>query len=231
MGTSGRSSVGTDQLVRQYPVGGLLCPSCQATVPEPAYGKHCPACGWDLSRPSPRRGHLEHLARQLLTVLGEDPDREGLRQTPRRWADMWMEFITYRDANATTTFEMVRADQLVVVRGMRIWSICEHHLLPFACDVAAGYITRERVLGLSKFARLAHVAAHRLQLQERLVEELADALEDATGSHDVAVLAKGRHLCMEMRGVKTAAEMVTSVLRGSFRDSGPARHEFMHLTS
>lgn len=207
---------------------GQLCPSCECAVPQPA-GRHCPYCGWDLQRPAPRRRHLEHLGRQLLEALGEDPDRDGLRETPRRWAAMWLEFIAYRDSNSLTTFETVTADQMVVVRGIRVWSICEHHLLPFSCDVAVGYLTRERVLGLSKFARIAHVAAHRLQLQERLVEDVADAVEKAAGSPDVAVLATGEHLCLTMRGIRTPAVMVTSVTRGRFRDSDPTRAEFMEL--
>ena len=173
--------------------------------------------------------HLEAICRELLVTIGEDPDRDGLRGTPARWAKWWAEFIEYDDKNVATTFQTVQADQLVVVRGLRVWSICEHHLLPFWCDVSVGYITKTRVLGLSKFARIAHQVAHRLQLQERLVEEIADTITAATGSEDVAVVASGTHMCMQSRGIKTDGEMVTSVVRGSFREDASQRAEFMRL--
>lgn len=186
-------------------------------------------------RMPPQRGDrapdldLEDIGRELLRALGEDPDREGLRDTPRRWARMWNEFVGYHDTNVETVFDSVRADQVVIVRGITVWSVCEHHLLPFSCVVSIGYQTRGRVLGLSKFARIAHLAAHRLQLQERLVEDIAAAVEKVTGSPDVAVVARGRHLCLEMRGIRTNAEAVTSVLHGQFRDDVNTRAEFLRL--
>lgn len=174
-------------------------------------------------------GRLEELCRELLTLIGEDPARPGLADTPRRWARMWREFAEYRDERAVTTFESVRADQLVVVRGIRVHGMCEHHLLPFWADIAIGYVPRFHVLGLSKFARIAHVAAHRLQVQERLVEDIADAIEAATKTDDVAVLAEGVHSCMVARGIRTDAVMGTSVMRGTFRDRAEARAEFLAL--
>lgn len=114
---------------------------------------------------------------------------------------------------------------------MRVWSLCEHHLLPFWCDVAIGYIATDRVLGLSKFARVAGQFAHRLQVQERLTRQVADAIERLTGSPDVAVLATGEHLCMSARGVRTPALMTSSVMRGAFRDSPSARAEFLQLAA
>jgi GTP cyclohydrolase I len=173
--------------------------------------------------------HLEALCRELLVTIGEDPDREGLEGTPRRFARWWSEFIEYDDRNAATSFQTVQADQLGVVRGMRVWSICEHHLLPFSCAVSIGYITTDRVLGLSKFARIAHQAAHRLQLQERLAEQIADAIAVASGSPNVAVVASGIHMCMASRGIRSDGEMVTSVVRGSFREDASQRAEFMRL--
>lgn len=171
------------------------------------------------------------LGRDLLVALGEDPDREGLQETPRRWASMWREFVDYAPGKVDTVFESVQADQVVVVSGMRVWSFCEHHLLPFWCDVSIGYLPADHVLGLSKFARIAHHYAHRLQVQERLVSQIADDVVRLTGSPDVAVVARGEHLCMTMRGVRTPARMTSSVMYGVFRDSPSARAEFLALAT
>lgn len=173
--------------------------------------------------------HIQSLTRALLLAIGEDPDREGLKDTPRRVADYWQEFMDYKPGQVDTTFEAVTADQMVVVKGMRVWSLCEHHLLPFWCDISIGYIADGKVLGLSKFARIAHQHAHKLQLQERLADDIAANVAALTGSQDVAVLASGQHLCMVSRGIKTDGRMVTSVMRGVFRDNHQARMEFLHL--
>jgi len=208
-----------------------VCPRCLAHQPGPHAAQHCFRCGFRLHVPAPDIRHLEHVGEQLLVALGLDPGQPGLRDTPGRWARWWFDFATYHDDNMHTAFETVSADQVVVVKGMQVWSICEHHLMPFSCEIAVGYITHEKVLGLSKFARIAHQVAHRLQLQERLVEQVADAVQDATSSPDVAVLARGVHLCMVARGIRTEGEMVTSVVRGVFRESAQARAEFMGLAS
>src|SRR2546423_5462824 len=126
------------------------------------------------------------LGRELLLAIGEDPDREGLRETPRRWADAWREFIEYDPGTTETTFASVASDQMVCVSGIRVASLCEHHLLPFWCDISIGYIPNAKVLGLSKFARIAHQFAHRLQLQERLGEQIADEISRITGTQNVA---------------------------------------------
>ena len=107
---------------------------------------------------------LLELGRELLIAIGEDPDREGLQDTPRRWANWWREFIEYDAGTTDTSFNSVSTDQMVCVSGMRVFSLCEHHLLPMWCDVAIGYIPRDKVLGLSKFARIAHKFAHQLQV-------------------------------------------------------------------
>src|SRR5437773_10103128 len=99
---------------------------------------------------------LLELGRELLVAIGEDPDREGLLDTPRRWADWWREFIEYHPGTTETTFQSMASDQMVCVSGMRVFSLCEHHLLPMWCDESIGYITGERVLGLSNFERIAH---------------------------------------------------------------------------
>lgn len=170
-----------------------------------------------------------HCAAVLLVALGEDPARDGLRDTPRRFADLWREFVEHDPGRLDTAFASEATDQMVAVSGMRVWSVCEHHLIPFWADVSVGYIARGRVLGLSKFARVAHAAAHRLQVQERLSQDIADAVGNLTGSPDVAVLARGEHLCMTMRGVRTPALMTTSVMRGVFRDDPSTRAEFLRL--
>lgn len=176
-----------------------------------------------------RQRQLEGICRELLLAIGEDPDRIGLRDTPRRWAQWWLEFVDYEDGNTETTFEEARADQMIVVRGLRVWSLCEHHLLPFWCDLTLGYIPTDRVLGLSKFGRIARLEASRLSVQEGLVQRIADRLTKITGSGNVAVLGTGEHLCMTMRGPRQPHRMSTSELRGSFRNSATARQEFFHL--
>lgn len=172
---------------------------------------------------------LHALGRELLIALGEDPDREGLADTPRRWAAWWKEFIDYEAGTTDTTFEAITTQQMVVVSGIRVYSLCEHHLLPFWCDISVGYVTREKVLGLSKFARIAHENAHRLQVQERLVHAIADEVERVTGSPDVAVLGNGVHLCMVMRGIRTDAQMSTLVTRGLFAEKPDRLDDFLRL--
>jgi GTP cyclohydrolase IA len=170
------------------------------------------------------------LGRELLLAIGEDPDREGLRETPRRWADAWREFIEYDPGTTDTCFESVSTDQMVVVSGMRVWSICQHHLLPIWADISIGYIATDRILGLSKFARITQKYAHQLQLQERLCKEIADEIVMLAKSTDVAILAQGQHLCMTARGIKTPAIMTSTIMRGVFREKHEARMEFLRLT-
>ncbi len=169
------------------------------------------------------------LGRELLLAIGEDPDREGLRETPRRWADAWREFIEYDTGTTETTFAAVASDQMVCVSGIRVASLCEHHLLSFWCDISIGYIPNAKVLGLSKFARIAHQFAHRLQLQERLGEQIADEISRITGTQNVAVVLKGEHYCMAARGIRSPARMTSSVMRGVFRTESPIRMEFLRL--
>jgi GTP cyclohydrolase I len=135
----------------------------------------------------------------------------------------------FQPGRTETAFESLATDQMVVVSGIRVWSLCEHHLLPFWCEIAIGYVATDRVLGLSKFARIAHQCAHRLQVQERLTHEIADAIQQVTGAADVAVLGRGEHLCMTMRGIRTPALMTSSVMRGAFLTTPAARAEFLQL--
>src|SRR5690348_10514493 len=169
------------------------------------------------------------LGRELLFAIGEDPEREGLRETPRRWADAWREFIEYDPGTTETTFASTSIDQIVCVSGLRVWSLCEHHLLPFWCNVSIGYIPDKKVLGLSKFARIAHQCAHRLQLQERLGQQIAEEISLITGTENVAVVLKGEHVCMTARGIRTPGLMTSSVMRGVFRTQSNTRMEFLRL--
>jgi GTP cyclohydrolase I len=174
------------------------------------------------------RARLEAIGRDLMDALGVERT-PSTTETPARWAKWWIEFLEYDDSKTMTTFTSEAIDQLVVVSGIRVWSICEHHLLPFYCDVSMAYITRDRVLGLSKFARIAHLHAHRLNVQERLVSDIANHLHEATNSPDVAVIAQGEHLCMTMRGIRSPAVMTSSAMHGLFRTDIAARTEFLRI--
>ncbi|GAA2336148.1 GTP cyclohydrolase I [Streptomyces cuspidosporus] len=186
--------------------------------------------GEQIAQSTPLRDPLETLARQLLVEIGEDPEREGLRDTPARYARWWREFTQYVPGSTDTVFESSCSGDLVAVSGIQVWSLCEHHLLPFSCRVTIGYLPRGQVLGLSKFARIAHRHAHRLQSQEQFSQDVADDVEKLTGSPDVAVIGKGEHLCMAMRGIRTPATMTTAVWRGALQDSA-LRTELLTLTS
>lgn len=172
---------------------------------------------------------LLEAAKNILLAIGEDPERAGLIDTPERFSRMWRDFATFDAGNCATTFEQQRTDQIVAVTGIRVWSICEHHLLPFYCDVAIGYVAGDKLLGLSKFARIAHKYAHRLQVQERLVEQIAEEIVVITGSESVAVYAHGEHLCATMRGARTPMIMHSSKMIGAFLDKPEARAEFLSL--
>ncbi|HOW98179.1 MAG TPA: GTP cyclohydrolase I FolE [Kiritimatiellia bacterium] len=177
---------------------------------------------------------MENLTRQLLVELGEDPGREGLRRTPERVADAWS-FLTrgyQQDVHSvvqSAIFE-VEANHMVIVKDIEIYSLCEHHLLPFFGRCHIGYIPKGRVFGVSKLARVADIFARRLQLQERLTNQIARVMMDALGPEGVGVVIEARHLCMMMRGVeKQNSCMVTSAMLGSFHDSIATRNEFLQL--
>lgn len=172
---------------------------------------------------------LEQVGLALLLAIGEDPDRPGLVDTPKRFARHWKDFIEFDAGNTDTCFELADSDEMVVVSGMRVYSFCEHHLLPFWCDVSIGYIPNKRVLGLSKFARIAHKCAHQLQIQERLVKMIASEIQRTAGSDDVAVFAQGEHSCMATRGIRTKGLMTSSVVQGKFKDDAQTRSEFLTI--
>jgi GTP cyclohydrolase I len=171
--------------------------------------------------------------RDLLAWIGEDPEREGLRDTPNRVLKSLVELTGgYADDPATILARVFdeRSDQMVVVTGIRVVSLCEHHLLPFTGTAVVGYVPDGRVVGLSKLPRLVNAFARRLQVQERLTEQVADAIAEHLQPKGVGVLIRAHHQCMGLRGVQQPdALMTTSALRGVMLDKPEARAEFLAL--
>ncbi|SEP53378.1 GTP cyclohydrolase I [Amycolatopsis saalfeldensis] len=162
------------------------------------------------------------LISQLLTAIGEDPTREGLSDTPARVAAWWRSFFSSELSATPTCFtEQQLSGQLVVVGGMSVWSLCEHHLLPMNLDVAVGYLPDGEVVGLSKFGRIALQRAARLQVQERFTRQVADEIADVIGGNDVAVAVRGTHLCMSARGVRMETARTTTVQAGGRFECDP----------
>lgn len=173
------------------------------------------------------------LVGQLLSALGEDPGREGLADTPGRVATWYRDFLSPDAANMETSFAESRVSgQLVVVSGMSVWSLCEHHLLPMRLEVATGYLPGDQVLGLSKFGRIARECAARLHVQERFTRQVADRVAAAVGTPDVAVAVHGTHLCMSMRGVRMEAARTTTLEhRGRLDGDSALAQRFLTLTA
>lgn len=173
------------------------------------------------------------LIAQLLISLGEDPAREGLVGTPDRVAAWWNAFLTVdRSATATCFTESQLSDQLVIVGGMSVWSLCEHHMLPMNLQVTAGYVPNGEVVGLSKFGRIAQRHAGRLQVQERFTRQITAELVGVIGSEDVAVSVRGIHLCMSMRGVRMEKARTTTVHAGGrFRSDPVLSQQFLTIAA
>ncbi|GLW10269.1 GTP cyclohydrolase 1 [Microtetraspora sp. NBRC 13810] len=178
---------------------------------------------------------IEKAVREILIAIGEDPDRDGLLDTPARVARAYAEqFAGLRQApeDVLTTVFDADHDEMVLVRDIEVYSTCEHHLVPFHGVAAVGYIPNEKgqITGLSKLARLVDVYARRPQVQERMTSQIADALMHVLEPRGVIVVIECEHLCMTMRGVrKPGAKTITSAVRGSFRDSDKTRAEAMSL--
>ncbi len=201
---------------------------------------------WSSRRPSGSVGQnmnekydqerVAELVRQLLVEFGEDPNREGLLKTPERVARAF-EFLTsgYRaDINKTINNALFEAstNNMIICRDIEVYSLCEHHMLPFYGRCHIGYIARAKVLGLSKLARIVDFYARRLQIQERLTAQVARQVKDLTQAEGVGVVMECRHLCMMMRGVeKQNSIMTTSSVLGSFHNDAPTRTEFLNLIS
>jgi GTP cyclohydrolase I len=180
------------------------------------------------------REKLESATRELLLAIGEDPEREGLKGTPRRVAEA-MSFLTsgYRADPGKLINGAIftqETNSMVIVKNIELYSLCEHHVLPFFGRCHIGYIPSGRVFGLSKLARLVDMYARRLQLQERLTEQISNAVMESIDAKGVGVMIEARHLCMMMRGVeKQNSVMVTSSVLGTFRESVATREEFLAL--
>ena len=177
---------------------------------------------------------IANLVRRMLAVLGEDPNREGLRKTPERF-ERALKFLTsgYHQSLDSVlngaTFS-VHYDEMVVVKDIEFFSLCEHHLLPFFGKAHVAYLPSQKVLGLSKIARLVNMYARRLQIQERMTSQIADAIAEKISPEGVGVIIEARHLCMQMRGVeKQHGQAVTSAMRGAFRHNKQTRDEFLSL--
>ena len=177
---------------------------------------------------------LADLYRRLILGLGENPEREGLQNTPQRAAKA-MQFLTRGYAQSLeeiingAVFES-ETDEMVLVKNIELYSLCEHHLLPFIGKCHIAYLPNGKVLGLSKFARIVDMYARRMQIQESLTRQIANAVQQATDAKGVAVVIEARHLCMMMRGVeKQNSSMTSSVMLGGFRDNPTTRQEFLML--
>jgi GTP cyclohydrolase IA len=179
-------------------------------------------------------GEMGGLVRRQLALLGEDPEREGLLRTPERVAKS-LSWLT--SGYATNVADMVGqgvfaedSDQMVMVRDIEMYSLCEHHLLPFFGKVHVAYVPNGKIIGLSKLPRIVEVFARRLQVQERLTQQIADAISEVLQPRGVGVVIEAAHLCMMMRGVeKQNSSTITSALRGVFRDDARTREEFLRL--
>ncbi|HEX9363185.1 MAG TPA: GTP cyclohydrolase I FolE [Candidatus Dormibacteraeota bacterium] len=188
-----------------------------------------------MARPSPKPGDpIAELVESLLVELGEDPDRQGLKATPDRVARALRELtngygLDPEEVIADAVFDQ-DYDEMVVLKDIPFYSLCEHHMLPFFGRIHVGYLPKGKVVGLSKIPRLVEVFSHRLQIQEQLTRQIAEALNGTLSPKGVGVVVEARHLCMEMRGVETpSGQMMTSCMLGTFRRDPRTRSEFLNL--
>src|SRR5688572_26753776 len=193
-------------------------------------------------KPSPSRtfksssAEFEDLVERQLMLLGEDPSRDGLQRTPARVAKAFAELTSgyWKTPEAILNgalFE-VKSDEMVIVRDIDFYSLCEHHMLPFFGKCHIGYLPGEKVIGLSKLPRLVELYARRLQVQERLTVQIAETILEYSGAQGVGVVIEAQHLCMLMRGVqKQNSYAITSSMLGSFRDDSRTRAEFLELVN
>lgn len=172
--------------------------------------------------------------RQIITSIGEDPDRSGLKDTPERVVKMYEELTSGYDKDPKkeindAIFE-IKYDEMVVVKDIEYYSLCEHHMLPFFGKCSVGYIPNGKIIGLSKIPRVVEIVSKRLQVQERMTVEIAEFLNQTLNPLGVGVVAEGYHLCMAMRGVKKSeVSMITSSMLGAFRKDERTRSEFLSL--
>jgi len=180
--------------------------------------------------------NIEKITKQLLEEIGEDPNREGLLKTPSRVAKAWKFFSKGYNQSLEELINNAifneDARDMVIVRDIEFFSLCEHHLLPFFGKAHVGYILNGKVIGLSKIPRIIDMFARRLQVQERLTHQIADAIKNVLEPKGVAVVLEGRHMCMQMRGVeKQNSFAATSAMSGQFKKSAETRSEFLAITN
>lgn len=179
----------------------------------------------------------QNLVKQFLAEIGDDPEREGLLETPKRVTKAWKEWFSGYGKEPADVLKVFKdgaegCDQLVLVKNIPIYSFCEHHAAPFFGVAHIGYIPDKKIVGLSKLNRLADIYARRLQVQERLTNQIADALHNTLNPKGVGVVIECRHLCMESRGIRQqGSSTVTSALRGEVLTDAACRAEFMRLTT
>ena len=207
---------------------------CMTIEITPSDGRYASERGMEAASGEVYDPELETTVREMLVQLGEDPTREGLVRTPLRVAKA-MDFLTsgYSESlddvvnNAIFESDM---DEMVLVKDIEFYSLCEHHMLPFFGKAHVGYLPNRKIIGLSKIARIVDLYSRRLQVQERLTNQVADAVDQVLEPHGVAVVMEGSHFCMMMRGVqKQGSSMITSAMRGGFRVNPLTRSEFMEL--
>jgi GTP cyclohydrolase I len=214
----------------RLPAEGLAARRARAAAPP----RPAADLGLDLDEAPERNLEFEDVVRRMLEFLGEDPDREGLARTPQRVANSltWLTRGYETDVTevvGSAVFEELH-ENMVMVRDIDLYSLCEHHLLPFFGKAHVAYIPDGKIVGLSKIPRIVEVFARRLQVQERLTEQIAHAIEEVLEPRGVGVVIEAYHLCMMMRGVeKQNSKTITSALRGQFRDDAKTREEFLYL--
>ncbi|MFN8508595.1 MAG: GTP cyclohydrolase I FolE [Dehalococcoidia bacterium] len=192
-----------------------------------------------MSTPSPRLGvddaRIQAAVHELFLAIGEDPGREGLIDTPRRIAEMYGEVFGGLGVDPREYLRVgfdVAHDEMVILRNIPFYSMCEHHFLPFHGEAHVGYVPDGRVVGISKIARVVEGFARRPQIQEQLTSQVAEAIMETLQPDGVAVVVEAEHLCMTMRGVqKPGSRMITSAMRGQFRQSSVTRGEFLSLVA
>ena len=177
---------------------------------------------------------IESIILDLLKEIGEDPEREGLQKTPHRVAKSWTTFAKgYKQTPEEVVGDAIfneQCDEVIAVKDIDFFSLCEHHLLPFKGVAHVGYLPEKKIIGLSKIPRIVDIYARRLQVQERLTQQVADALQEVLSPKGVAVVIEAEHLCMQMRGVeKKSSFMITSAVRGAFRENNKTREEFLSI--
>jgi GTP cyclohydrolase I len=183
-----------------------------------------------LASPAVDQAAAERAVRELLLSFGADPESEHLRDTPRRVAQAYADFLTPRPFRLTTFPNDEGYDQLIIARNIRFHSLCEHHLLPFVGYAHVAYLPKDKILGLSKLARLVEMFARDLQVQERMTQQIANWLQEQLEPKGVGVIVEAEHMCMALRGIeKPGSTAVTSALLGAVRNDQRTREEFLRL--